>query len=77
MARGLFQCDEHGMALAELHPGIQAPEFSFTAYLRWSGFRDFEAELPTAEVATIGRTVYLLGGISSRPLASVNAVRPR
>ena len=30
-----------------------------------------------AAVATIGRIVYLIGGISSRPLASVITVRPR
>jgi LmbE family N-acetylglucosaminyl deacetylase len=30
-----------------------------------------------AAVATIGRTVYLLGGISREPLATIIAVRPR
>ncbi len=33
--------------------------------------------LTDAAVATIGRTVYLLGGISNGPLASVLAVQPR
>jgi hypothetical protein len=48
--RGLFLCDENGMALGQIQPGIQAPEFSFTAYLRWPGFRELEAELATAEM---------------------------
>ena len=33
--------------------------------------------LTDAAVATIGRTVYLLGGISSGPLATVVKVQPR
>jgi len=33
--------------------------------------------LTDAAVATIGRTVYLLGGISREPLATIIAVRPR
>jgi len=30
-----------------------------------------------AAVATIGRTIYLLGGISNGPVATITAVRPR
>ncbi len=33
--------------------------------------------LTDAAVATIGRTVYLLGCMSSRPVATIIAVRPR
>jgi Histidine kinase-, DNA gyrase B-, and HSP90-like ATPase len=35
--RSLFLCDQDGFALAEMPPGIQAPGFDFTAYLK-SGF---------------------------------------
>jgi hypothetical protein len=42
--RALFLCDENGMALAERQPGIQAPAFNFTAYLRWAGFLAIGAE---------------------------------
>lgn len=36
--RGLCLCDEHGFSLMELQPGIQAPGFSFTAYLKSAHF---------------------------------------
>ncbi len=48
--RSLLLCDENGMALHEVNPGIQAPGFEFTAYLRWSGFRELGIEnLPLEE----------------------------
>lgn len=32
--RALFLCDEHGSTLSKTSPGVQAPGYSFTAYLR-------------------------------------------
>lgn len=37
--RTLHLCDEDGASLAETRPGIHAPGFDFTAYIRWDGFR--------------------------------------
>ena len=48
--RALYLCDEEGIALGEVHPGVHAPGFSFTAYMRWPGFRPLEADLPLAEL---------------------------
>lgn len=48
--RTMLLCDDGGMPLGEISPGIQAPYFDFTAYLRWAGFRENEAELATAEL---------------------------
>lgn len=48
--RELFLCDENGMALQSCVPGIHAPSFDFTAYLRWEGFRTHESELATSEM---------------------------
>jgi hypothetical protein len=48
--RELLLCDENGIALQVESPGIQAPDFHFTAYLRWNGFREHEHELVTAEM---------------------------
>jgi hypothetical protein len=47
--RALLLCDENGMSLSEMQPGIQAPHFNFTAYLRWAGFRAHESELLWSE----------------------------
>lgn len=38
--RRLYLCDAEGRYAAELSPGIKAPGFVFTAYLRWEGFAD-------------------------------------
>jgi hypothetical protein len=38
--RGLYLCDERGVALHEMKPGIQAPGHHFTAYVKWSGFAE-------------------------------------
>lgn len=38
--RALYLCTPDGMALDHISPGIQAPGFEFTAYLRWTGFED-------------------------------------
>jgi len=48
--RVMLLCDDGGMPLGEIPPGIQAPYFDFTAYLRWAGFRENEAELAAAEL---------------------------
>ncbi|MET8025734.1 ATP-binding protein [Streptomyces avermitilis] len=43
--RALYLCDEAGMALHDIKPGIQAPGFDFTAYLKWDGFRGHDVLL--------------------------------
>jgi hypothetical protein len=48
--RTMLLCDDARMPLGEIPPGIQAPYFDFTAYLRWAGFREHEAELAAAEM---------------------------
>lgn len=42
--RALFLCDAAGFTLHEMQPGIQAPGFSFTAYLKSEYMRELEAE---------------------------------
>jgi hypothetical protein len=42
--RALYLCDPDGMALEELHPGIHAPNFNFTAYVRWQRFRELHVQ---------------------------------
>lgn len=42
--RALFLCDAAGFTLHEMQPGIQAPGFSFTAYLKSDYMRELEAE---------------------------------
>ena len=49
MERGLYLCDAAGTPLAEQAPGIQAPGFEFTAYLRWEGFAS-DTELAVAHL---------------------------
>jgi len=36
--RALYLCNEKGVALHEVRPGIQAPGYHFTAYVKWDGF---------------------------------------
>jgi hypothetical protein len=43
--RSLHLCDASGISLSETNPGIQAPTFNFTAYIRWEGFRERATEL--------------------------------
>jgi len=38
--RALYLCDESATPLREMHAGIQAAGFDFTAYLQWTGFTD-------------------------------------
>lgn len=38
--RRLYLCDAAGNSLHEMKPGVQAPGFDFTAYLKWNGFED-------------------------------------
>jgi hypothetical protein len=40
--RSLFLCDSAGFALAEIPPGIQAPGFNFTAYLKSDYIRELD-----------------------------------
>lgn len=47
--RALYLCNPAGMALGDLPPGIQAPGFYFTAYLRWEGFEN-ETRVLTPEL---------------------------
>jgi hypothetical protein len=42
--RALLLCDAAGFTLHEMQPGIQAPGFSFTAYLKSDYLRELEAE---------------------------------
>lgn len=48
--RALYLCDSNGMALHEIKPGVQAPGFDFTAYVRWGGFADLGHDLVLAEM---------------------------
>lgn len=48
--RALHLCDSRGMSMHELHPLITAPNYNFTAYIRWDGFRDREEMLSLAEM---------------------------
>ncbi|MFG1668765.1 ATP-binding protein [Streptomyces sp. Y7] len=41
----IFFCDASGAALAEYKAGIQAPGFSFSAYITWHGFQGSEVVL--------------------------------
>jgi hypothetical protein len=50
VARALHLCDANGVALHEVAPGIQAPGFEFTAYVRWDGFRDLGSQVLLAEL---------------------------
>jgi Histidine kinase-, DNA gyrase B-, and HSP90-like ATPase len=48
--RHLYLCDDHGSALADMMPGVLAPGYQFTAYLRWVGFRDAGNDILLAEM---------------------------
>ncbi len=50
--RRLYLCDENGSALADMPPAVHAPGYQFTAYLRWSGFRDAGNDILLAEMDT-------------------------
>ncbi|QXJ23987.1 ATP-binding protein [Actinomadura graeca] len=50
VGRALALCDSHGVVLAELPAGIQAPGYHFTAYLMWDGFSDRRDTLEIAEM---------------------------
>jgi hypothetical protein len=40
--RILYLCDPHGFSFAEIRPGIQAPGFNFTAYLKSTYFKELD-----------------------------------
>jgi Histidine kinase-, DNA gyrase B-, and HSP90-like ATPase len=48
--RELHLCDSAGTSLHQTKPGIHAPGFDFTAYIKWDGFRDRMNELVLAEL---------------------------
>src|SRR5262249_16108026 len=48
--RRLYLCDENGWALADIPPGVQAPGYCFTAYLRWGGFQEIGHDILLAEL---------------------------
>jgi hypothetical protein len=43
--RSLHLCDSEGISLYEMSPGVQAPTFNFTAYIRWQGYRERASDL--------------------------------
>ena len=47
--RMLYLCTPGGVVLNEVRPGIQAPGFDFTAYVRWAGFVAMADRLDLAE----------------------------
>jgi hypothetical protein len=50
--RRLYLCDENGFALADIPPGVQAPGYQFTAYLRWADFQEIGHDIILAEMDT-------------------------
>jgi len=50
-SRALHLCDASGSSLGQMAPGIQAPGFEFTAYLRWDGFRDLSSQIGLGDLA--------------------------
>ena len=50
--RALFLCDGNGATLHETEAGIRAPGFNFTAYVKWDGFREHEADLLLADTGS-------------------------
>jgi hypothetical protein len=48
--RTLFLCDSAGFSLYDVQPGIQAPGFHFTAYVKSDALRDLQNELPAEEL---------------------------
>jgi Histidine kinase-, DNA gyrase B-, and HSP90-like ATPase len=57
--RRLYLCDENGYALADIAPGVRAPGYQFTAYLRWKGFQEMGHNIIVAEMdsGTIGELI--------------------
>lgn len=41
--RALYFCDENGFAFEKQSPGVHAPDFTFTAYIRSTGIRELES----------------------------------
>jgi hypothetical protein len=64
MERGLFLCDANGTPLAEQAPGIQAPGFEFSAYIRWDGFAK-DTELAVADLG-FGETKAIIEAAQDR-----------
>ena len=49
--RALHLCDANGISYTHVKPGIQAPGFEFTAYLKWDGFKEKHDQILLGEMA--------------------------
>jgi len=63
--RRLYLCDRNGAALADMHAGVHAPGYQFTAYLRWAGFQDIGHDILLAEMDS-GPTGELIAAAKDR-----------
>jgi hypothetical protein len=60
LGRRMYLCDYGGTSLADIRPGVRAPGFDFTAYVRWDGFAS-DSALDLAQLS-FGVTADLLEG---------------
>ena len=74
--RRLYLCYENGSALADLPPGVQAPGYQFTAYLRWAGFRDVGHDILLAEMDS-GPAGELIAAPRTASVTTSKAARPK
>lgn len=51
LPRHLYLCDEQGITLHEMKPGIHAPGRHFSAYIKWNGFVEEASALPLEDSA--------------------------
>jgi hypothetical protein len=49
--RALHLCDTNGISYTHVKPGIQAPGFEFTAYLKWDGFKEKHDQILLGDMA--------------------------
>lgn len=49
--RAFHLCDQTGVSLGQILPGIHAPGFEFTAYLSWNGFKENYSQVLLGEMA--------------------------
>ena len=47
--RVIYLCDTEGVALDEVKASVHAPDFAFTAYLKWRGFEELSSDLVLAD----------------------------
>lgn len=50
-SRALHFCDASGSSLGSIAPGVKAPGFEFTAYVKWDGIRELSSQLVLGESA--------------------------